>query len=87
MAKDVFDSRLGETNDAYLRGRGSGNRVIGDSGHCKDSENWFDWNGGLGYFGPGEKATDINLFGLVQDKLKPVGTERYKSGFSRSDNP
>jgi len=42
---------------------------------------------GFGYFGPGEKRTDVDLLDLVQDKLTPVGTERHNSGFSRGDNP
>jgi hypothetical protein len=48
---------------------------------------WLTEIGRFGYFGPGEKRTDVDIFDFVQDKLRPVGTERHDSGFSRSDNP
>ena len=66
--------------------RTEGRRRTADTGK-KDGENWFDGFEGLGYSGRGEKATDVNVIGLVQDKLKPVSTERHDSDFSRSDNP
>ena len=68
-----------------------GERLIGEWSGVRDERQetkiLLEGERGFGYFGRGEKRTDVDIFDFVQDKLTPVGTERHDSGFSRSDNP